>query len=188
MNPHKKWPPWITVDVRPHPSSACRLCAGPRAAHRPVIATAGHLCALWRFRSAEPHPVGCSEGCWPTQARTLQEEAGQLGLGDVRGVFYNDLSDEAAAQAIQNSRPQSISSLTSPSPRPAWQDKGFHGKLAYIVCTDDAWMPPSVQRGIVDGSGVEWTVRELPGGHCAFLSSPKQLADIVSELSHKFHT
>ena len=115
-----------------------------------------------------------------------QEEAGQLFVGDVREVFFNDFSNEAAAQATLDLRPQSIRSFTSPSPRPAWQDQAFQGSLAYIVCTKDMCVPPAVQRFIMDKSGIKWLVRELEAGHCAFLSSPKQLATVVSQLAIDF--
>lgn len=104
------------------------------------------------------------------------QDNGQLQYLDPRHVFYTQVNDSLAAEAISWLEPQSIASFTTPSGAPAWADPAFEGRLAYWSSTSDQCLPPPVQKLSIQATGVNWTVEDFPSDHSAFLSFPSQLS------------
>lgn len=71
---------------------------------------------------------------------------------------------------------------TSPIPRASFDNPGYAGRIAYIKTTDDYSISAEAQQAIVDSTGANWTVREIPTGHAPFLSRPAELAEIIFAL------
>jgi pimeloyl-ACP methyl ester carboxylesterase len=64
------------------------------------------------------------------------------------------------------------------TPLQAWPNVPF----AYILCADDRTATPAwARRAARERLGVE--PLELPGGHCPFLSRPKELAEALDRCS-----
>ena len=106
-----------------------------------------------------------------------------LYVEDGRPIFFSDVPDELAAQALAQICPHSARSLSSPSPRPAWLDTAYKERLTYFLCTQDCCTPPSWQRAMLAASGVGFQVIDVDSGHCPCISCPKELAVAVSELA-----
>ena len=98
-------------------------------------------------------------------------------------VFYHDVPQAKAAQAIQDLLPQSENSLASPSPASAWVDAAYDGRRAYIIATEDRGIPPIAQQMMLKHSGVEWTIKEFNTSHSPFLSQPESLAEAILEIA-----
>ena len=101
-------------------------------------------------------------------------------------VFYNDvphpLSDEAAAELRNQSR-HSAETLCGP---PAWSEKAYTKRLAYVHTTLDRAIPFAAQQLLVNQSGVQWDIGTFVSGHAPFLSHPKELSLFTRKEITKF--
>lgn len=88
-------------------------------------------------------------------------------------LFTHDVPAEVLA-ATRPRRDQTGTLFEEPWPRPSWPDV----PTRFLVCRDDRFFPADWLRAIVEERlGIEPT--EIPGGHCAFLSRPRALADAL---------
>jgi hypothetical protein len=101
-------------------------------------------------------------------------------------LFYHDLSPEVAARAVDNLVPHAYSAFNTPSPPPAWAEEDFKGHFAYIRCMQDAILPPFVQDAMMQGTGVEWIVRDIEAAHSPFLGKPEKLTGLLRDLASQF--
>lgn len=92
--------------------------------------------------------------------------------GQARAHFYHDCSDERAAWAEAQLRPQSQAVLATPIRSAAWR----RVPSTYVVTTDDRALPPDFQRQFL-AQATE--TRELPGSHSPMLARPGELADLL---------
>lgn len=109
-----------------------------------------------------------------------------MGFDNQRELFYNDVEPELAARYVDALLPHAYIAFRSPCPSPAWEEEDFKGKFAYIRCTEDPAVPLSMQESIMKGTGVDWIVRDIAGGHSPFVSRPEELAGMLLELSNRF--
>jgi pimeloyl-ACP methyl ester carboxylesterase len=94
----------------------------------------------------------------------------------VRQWMYHDVPDELFAEAVAHLRPVSPDALVVPpqlSPA-AWRSK----YTTYVVCTDDRYIEPSLQRNMASHAD---RVVELTASHAPFFSRPDEVADIIAE-------
>ena len=90
-------------------------------------------------------------------------------------VFYHDVPRDVAEQARSKSRNQSDAPGHSPWPLSAWPDV----PTKFILCTEDRFFPPDfMHRVVAERLGI--TPDEIASGHCAALSHPKELADMLA--------
>lgn len=102
-------------------------------------------------------------------------------------MFYSQTDTEAAAKAIENLKPHALSSFTSPSPPPAWQDQFFDGRRAYIKCHLDNTFPYPAQDAMVRFSGVEWHLMDLEtADHSPFLNQADALCRFIENIAEKW--
>lgn len=92
-----------------------------------------------------------------------------------RQTFYGDCSETVALEAVARLRPQASRPELEPWP----QRRLPEVPSAYVLCTRDAAIPPDFQRVMArDRLGIEPI--EFAAGHSPFLSSPEQLADVLT--------
>jgi pimeloyl-ACP methyl ester carboxylesterase len=86
-------------------------------------------------------------------------------------VFYHDVPPELTADAVTTWRDQAETPMLEPWPLDAWPEV----PTRYLLCRDDRVFPAEWTRRMVrERLGI--TPDEMDGGHCPFLSRPKQLA------------
>jgi SAM-dependent methyltransferase len=91
---------------------------------------------------------------------------------DETAVYYHDVAPELAAEAAARSRGQASKPMRERWPLAAWPDV----PTRYLLCRDDRAFPADWLRGVVvDRLG--FVPDELDGGHCAYLSRPRELAE-----------
>jgi pimeloyl-ACP methyl ester carboxylesterase len=91
---------------------------------------------------------------------------------DELDLFWADLPPELVAEAKRHGRGQSEISMTEPWPLDAWPDV----PTRFVVFRDDRFFPPELLHRVAEERlGV--TADEVPGGHCAYLSRPVELAE-----------
>jgi pimeloyl-ACP methyl ester carboxylesterase len=104
-----------------------------------------------------------------------QPEAGST---DPRAVFYHDVPDELADEALRRGdRRQSDTPGREPWPLPAWPAI----PTRFILCRYDRFFPADWLRGVVrQRLGIEPV--EIDSGHCPALSRPRDLAERLSAM------
>lgn len=81
---------------------------------------------------------------------------------------------------------QGMTSFTSPCPRATWDSDEYKGRVAFIRTLNDAAIPLPVQQMILDGTGVEWIVKDIGSSHSPQVSQPEKLATILVDLAKEF--
>jgi pimeloyl-ACP methyl ester carboxylesterase len=86
-------------------------------------------------------------------------------------VFYHDVPPELVAEARTKWRDQAVAPMLEPWPLDAWPEV----PTRYLLCRDDRMFPAEWTRRVVrERLGI--TADEIDGGHCPFLSRPRELA------------
>jgi pimeloyl-ACP methyl ester carboxylesterase len=105
-------------------------------------------------------------------ANTRYEEEEHERYQDDIALFYEDVPQELASEALRRSRGQSEARMGEPSPLAAWPDV----PTRVLLCRDDRLFPPAfVRRVAQERLGI--TPDEIDGGHTPALSRPKKLAE-----------
>lgn len=82
--------------------------------------------------------------------------------------------------------PHAVSAFQTPAPAPAWAERAFDGRRAYIRTLDDQCNPFFLQEMWLEKSGVEWEVVNLKTSHCPFVSCPEVVAATTVGFIEKF--
>jgi pimeloyl-ACP methyl ester carboxylesterase len=92
---------------------------------------------------------------------------------DEADVFFHDVRDDVTAQAMTRGGPeQSDTPFTQPWPAQRWPDV----PTRVVASRDDRLFPLGFQRRVAQ-ERLGLPVDEIPGGHLAALSHPRELAD-----------
>jgi hypothetical protein len=81
---------------------------------------------------------------------------------------------------------QGMTSFTAPCPRASWDADEFKGRVAFIKTLNDATIPPPVQQMMIDGTGVNWTLKEINSGHSPQLVKAEELKTMIVDLVESF--
>ena len=95
--------------------------------------------------------------------------------GDPRAMFFQDVPDDLAEQALAQLGPQSLRSCTEPLTAAGWHTI----PATYLVCERDGALPVELQEQLALRSGA---VRRLPSGHSPQLSMPGELAAVLTDV------
>lgn len=121
----------------------------------------------------------------PPEGKTAQQTLADLrhsptrpGLSleeNYRRMFCNDMDEATANWVMGRIGPEPMPALAEPVRRP-----GFPAKMpmTYVVLTNDATLPPDIQRKLARNIGTPETV-ELAAGHDAMVTRPNELAQIL---------
>lgn len=122
---------------------------------------------------------------WPpeTGARAFTRSADGLSVSvapdGVRDRFYHDCSDADVAYCMARLRPQPFAIRDTPIH--TTPERFGRVPRAYIHCTEDKSLVPSVQRLMVERTPCQ-QIASLATSHSPFLSAPGELAKTLSEL------
>ena len=101
-----------------------------------------------------------------------------VGPNTARETFMHDASDEVAAWAMPQIRPQFYGVMSEITPLANWPAAASD----YVVCRDDhATNPDWGRRAAIERLGV--TATEIDGGHSPMLTRPTELAALVDALA-----
>ena len=95
--------------------------------------------------------------------------------------LFHDCSPEVARWALSTRRLMNArAAIMEPCPLARYPDT----LRSYIVCSDDRTVQPQwSRRAAREVLGVD--AIEMPGGHCPYISRPRQLADVLSQLGRE---
>jgi hypothetical protein len=82
--------------------------------------------------------------------------------------------------------PHALLAFESPATAPAWADKAFEGRRAYIRTLDDCCNPPFLQDAWIKKTKVHWNVVDIKSGHMPFESQPELLSKKIVDLMNGF--
>ena len=102
-------------------------------------------------------------------------DGGQTGSDDPFVAYYHDVPRRLAEEALSKERGESDTAYNRPWPLEAWPDV----PTRFVLCTEDRCFPPEFMRRVVaDRLGI--APDEIASGHCAALSHPTELADLLA--------
>ncbi|KAH8589280.1 hypothetical protein B0O99DRAFT_746179 [Bisporella sp. PMI_857] len=114
---------------------------------------------------------------------SIDETRNLITCEDPAPPLYGDLEPQALQDAmVLSTRCPSLASFMGPSPRASWDEEDYAGSLAYIRTLKDAAIPPAVQDMMMQGTGVQWIVKDIAAGHSAQAVEPEKLCDMLIEL------
>lgn len=105
-------------------------------------------------------------------ALAAQDAADGRDPDDVVALFYHDVPDAVAAEALRHERDQSATAFEQPWPRHGWPDV----RTRFLLCREDKLFPPSFARTVVAARLGGVVPEPVPGAHHPMLSHPAQLA------------
>jgi pimeloyl-ACP methyl ester carboxylesterase len=136
-----------------------------------VVFVAGMIPALGEAPDDWWERVGYRQAVSEQSAR----DGGETGSDDPFTSFYHDVPRELAAEALRRERGHpSAAAGSTPWPLRAWP----RAALVSVVCTQDRFLPPGLQRRLAR-ERLKVDPVELDSGHCPALSRPKGLADLL---------
>jgi pimeloyl-ACP methyl ester carboxylesterase len=119
-----------------------------------------------------PAPGESCDEMWPN---TRYGEDGNSQRYSELALFYHDVPEALAREALSRGRPQSETPGREPWPLAAWPNV----PTKFILCRNDRLFPRRwLQRVVRDRLGI--TPDEIDSGHCPALSRPRALADMLS--------
>jgi pimeloyl-ACP methyl ester carboxylesterase len=152
----------------------------------PIVAERVSANALVLVAGMIPAPGEPPDDWWDNAGYKSASDAHaqQEGYADQKGdpfvTFYNGVPRVLAEEAMSKERGQSSTWMAAPWPLSAWPDV----PTKFVVCRDDRFFPPDLLRRLAkERLGI--TPDEIDGGHCAALSHPKELADVLETYSTK---
>jgi pimeloyl-ACP methyl ester carboxylesterase len=102
---------------------------------------------------------------------------------DLATLFFHDVPQDIAGQAMAHEQPQSDTAFASPSTLDRWPDV----PTRVLSSTDDRLFPIAFQRRVAqERLGI--TPDEIPGGHLPALSRPRELSDRLEQYAREAAT
>jgi thioesterase domain-containing protein len=122
-----------------------------------------------------PEAWWADSGYLAAAAAQAARDGGLTGNDDPYVSFYHDVPRALADEALRQERAHpSQAAMETPWPLAAWPAV----PTRFVLFTDDRFFPAAFLRELArDRLGV--TADELPGGHCAMLSRPVELAALL---------
>jgi pimeloyl-ACP methyl ester carboxylesterase len=124
-----------------------------------------------------PSPGETANEWWA--ATGYREAARELDVdfGDPMAVFFHDVPPDLAQAALAAERDQSDTAMREPWPLECWPAV----PTRFLLCREDRMFPAGWLRELVRARlGIE--PDEIDGGHCPYLSRPRQLAERLDRL------
>ena len=107
----------------------------------------------------------------------------------IRPTIFNDTKLHMAREFEEGTTaPHAITAFRTPSAKPAWDTVAFLGRRLYIRTLQDALFPIPVQDMFIQSSGVEWQTVDIDAAHGAYLSRPKELANIICDYARTWQS
>jgi RimJ/RimL family protein N-acetyltransferase len=162
---------WATTVVDALPSTEDVIVVGHSFGGlvAPLVADRIHAKALILVTAMLPRP-GEAPGDW--WANTGYADSG------LEDQFFHDVPPHLAEESEKHARDMSEASQAKPWPLPAMPSL----PTRFILCTEDRFFPPDFMRKVVaDRLGTDPI--ELAAGHCAQLSRPTELAELLHRIS-----
>ena len=129
-----------------------------------MVPAPGERPADWWSNTGHPEAV----------AAQALADGGLTGAEDPFVTYFHDVPRHLAVEAMSRSRGESAAAYDAPWPLEALPAVPTRA----VVCTEDRFFPAAFLRRVAaDRLGT--ACDEIPGGHCAMLSRPRPMADLL---------
>jgi thioesterase domain-containing protein len=129
--------------------------------------------AMVLLAAMAPRPGESGAEWWVNTGHAEAVRAQQLPNDNPETLFTHDVPADVLA-SLPPPRDQTATLFEEPWPLPAWPNV----PTTFLLCRDDRFFPAAWLRGVViDRLGIEPIV--VPGGHCAYLSQPRAVAEAL---------
>ncbi len=143
----------------------------------PIVAERADAAALVFLTAMVPRPGEPACEWW--SATGYPESTDAKGADEV-DTFLHDVEPGLAAEASRRGRGQAGGAMQDPYPLAALPAI----PTTFLLCRDDRFFPAAWMRGVVEERlGLEPV--EIPGGHCAPLSYPAELAEALDAVARQ---
>jgi hypothetical protein len=99
------------------------------------------------------------------------------------GPPYQDVPAELTEVVAISALAQGMTSFTSPVPRASWDSDDYKGRVAFVRTVNDAAIPLLILQMMIDGTGVEYIIKDIESGHSPQISQLEKLASILVDLT-----
>ncbi|MFC7405528.1 alpha/beta fold hydrolase [Georgenia alba] len=123
-----------------------------------------------------PAPGETADEWWEASGFTAAERPSYD--GEI-ATFLHDVEPELAEEELRRARDQSASMMAEPFPLETWPEV----PTSFVVFRDDRFLPAAFQRDLARRRLGIQSPAEVPGGHCAYLSHPAELAATILAVS-----
>jgi pimeloyl-ACP methyl ester carboxylesterase len=139
----------------------------------PLVSTQVPVELMVLVAAMVPHPGESGREWWANTGHDKAVAAQGLPDDSPQPLFTHDVPAQVL-ESLGPPRDQTSTLFEEPWPLDAWPDVATR----FLLCRDDRFFPADWLRAIVrERLGIE--PLEIPGGHCAFLSQPRALADAL---------
>ncbi|KAI3329063.1 alpha/beta-hydrolase [Xylariaceae sp. AK1471] len=115
-------------------------------------------------------------GAYPPFIKSHKPSDGLALIEPAMDVLYNDCAPDLEPELNEFMKPHALQAFETKPSAPAWADKGFDGRRAYVRTLHDHCNPLFLQDLWLEKSKVEWEVVDFKTGHMPFVSQPKDFA------------
>jgi len=98
-------------------------------------------------------------------------------------VFFHDVPSPVDQSSIVQLRHQALTAMTSPTSAPAWADRVYDDRRAYLYTTADKCVLPYIQSRMIEKSQVNWMIQQLDSGHSPFLSRTEEVSAWIIQMT-----
>ncbi|EME40511.1 hypothetical protein DOTSEDRAFT_157259 [Dothistroma septosporum NZE10] len=123
---------------------------------------------------------------WPSWLMIDKPREGLSHIDPLVSTLCQDCPKGMDCEVERAATPQAYLCFTTAVGPPAWAEKGYKDRLAYIHTRDDLVNPPFAQDMWVEGSGVHWQTADMNTSHAPYYSQPEQLAEWIFKFSEDF--
>jgi len=118
---------------------------------------------------------------------TANKPAGILTCDDPGPPLYGDVTPKDFQDVIvMSTLCPSYASWHSPVPRASWDSEDFKSRIAFVRTLKDIGIPLDIQNMVIEGTKVDWIIRDIDTGHSPQLVAPEKITDILLELAKGF--
>ncbi|KAF4625155.1 hypothetical protein G7Y89_g13016 [Cudoniella acicularis] len=118
---------------------------------------------------------------------SVDKANGILTCDDPGPPLYGDVEPKELQDVIvMSTLCPSYASWHSPCPRASFDSEDFKGRIAFIRTVKDQGIPFDVQNMMIQGTGVDWIIKDMDTGHSPQLVEPEKLCDMLVELGKQF--
>ncbi|KXX73310.1 Pyrethroid hydrolase [Madurella mycetomatis] len=115
-------------------------------------------------------------GTYPPFIKEDKPSKGLALIEPAMDILYNDCDAGLAPELDSAMRPHALLAFETKPSAPAWADRGFDGRRAYVRTLDDCCSLPFLQDMCLEKTKVKWDVVDFKTGHMPFVSQPEALA------------
>ncbi|ROV88133.1 hypothetical protein VMCG_10423 [Cytospora schulzeri] len=125
-------------------------------------------------------------GAYPPFIKLDKPSKGLALIEPAMDILYNDCDRALTAELESQMKPHAYLAFETKASAPAWADKGFDGRRAYVRTVEDCCNPSFVQDMWLEKTKVKWDVVDFKTGHMPFESQPEALAGQIVKFTKGF--